>query len=102
MVIRFILIIYAILDNKNDIKAILIMILTASIIYVVLTPKKIFLEFINTTTQSIVIFFIHYIEKYRVNVSSEGAILQVEIALIIFLIIYAFYFLLDNLEERKR
>lgn len=74
------------------------MILTASAVYIVLTPKRFVFETISTVAQEVIIFFIHFIHSYRIDVSSENYIMQVEIALIVFLNLYVIYFFLENVE----
>lgn len=98
VLIKTILMVYATIDFQKDLKAIMIMILTAATVYIILTPRKLIFETINTIAQEIVIFFIHYIHNYRIDVSSGNFILQVEIALIVFLNLYVFYFFLENVE----
>ena len=77
----------------------IVMIVTASIIYIVLMPKKAIFEIINTVAQCTILYFIHIINQYRIEISNENYVLQVEIALIVFLAIYAGYFLLKNIED---
>lgn len=72
---------------------------TAGIIYILLMPKKIIFETINILAQSTILYFIRIIHQYRIEISNENYVLQVEIALIIFLIIYAGYFLLKSIED---
>ncbi len=109
ILIRTILVIYAVLDYQRNITAVLVMIITAATIYIILAPTKLIFEVLNIIAQSIIIYFIEVIHNYRTVISNENYILQVEIALTIFLILYAIYFFLKNIEdiikprkERKR
>ena len=77
----------------------LVMIATAGIIYMILMPKKAIFEIINIIAQGILLYFIRVIHQYRIEISNENYVLQVEIALTVFLVIYAGYFLLKNIED---
>lgn len=77
----------------------LVMIATAGIIYMILMPKKAIFEIINIIAQGILLYFIRIIHQYRIEISNENYVLQVEIALTLFLVIYAGYFLLKNIED---
>ena len=77
----------------------LVMIGTASLIYIILMPKKIIFKTINIIAQGIILYFLRIMHSYRLEISNENYILQVEIALIVFLCIYAGYFLLKNTED---
>lgn len=99
ILIRTILVIYAVLDHRKSIEAILVMVITSEIIYIILAPKKFIFEIINIAAQSTIIYFTEIIHNYRIEISNENYILQVEIALTIFIISYAIYFFLKNIED---
>ncbi len=91
--------IYALIDNQINIEAMIVMIITAGIIYVILTPRKAIFETINIIAQSTIIYFVDILHGYRVEISNENYILQVEIALMMFVTLYAMYFFLKNVED---
>lgn len=75
------------------------MILTSAAIFIIMNPKKAIFEIINIIAQCIVIYFVRILNDYRIEISNENYVLQVEIALTIFLGIYTSYFLLKNIED---
>lgn len=99
IIVRYILIFYAMLIEKTNIKSIIVMIITVDIIYIILTPKKAIFETINIVAQMIIIYFINILYHYRIEISNDNYCIQVEMCLIMFLAIYATYFFLKNVED---
>lgn len=97
--IRLILVIYYVFDTPKNIQPVFAMIIVTTIIYTVLAPRRLIYEIVNTGVQCIVIYFKNVINDYRIEISSDNFIFQIEILLMILVIIYSIYFFLRNIED---
>lgn len=99
IIIRTFLIIYAAVTYNNYLIVVLTMIFIADLVYMICNPKKLILESINIIGQIIVLYLNNILINYRLEISDEMYVTQVQLGLTIFIIIYAIYFLLKNFEE---
>ncbi len=99
VMIRTFLIIYASINFKENLVLYFTMIIMADIVYIFMNPKKIVFEIINTSAQGILIYIISLLSTYRVEISDELYVKLMQTLLIIFIIVYAIYFLFKNFEE---
>ncbi len=97
ILIRTILIVYAVIIYQTNVITTIIMIIFADIIFIIL--KRSIFEIFNITAQVFLIYFINILQEYRIHVSDENYVFLIQIALTVFLITYVLYFLLKNFVE---
>lgn len=97
--IRLFCIIYSACTYTDVILLSLSLILGVEIIYIILNPKKMIFEIINTVAQTILLYCINVLKNYQIEVSNEMYISQIIVVLIIFIILYAIYFFLKGFED---
>ena len=100
VIIRIFLVYYSVMITaKEKIFICLIMIGILSIIYIILTPKKIISEIICTVMEIVMIYFIYIVNSYMIDIEFSMIILMVKICLLVFTILLSTYFLLRNIVE---
>lgn len=99
IIIRTYLIITCSLINSNDILIYLLMIVIVDTTFIILNYKKAIFEIINVFAQICLLYLINVLRMYQIEVSNEMYVLQVKTFLIAFIIVYAIYFLIKNIEE---
>lgn len=100
IVIRFFLMVYALMVTRKEIIFIsIIMILVASLIYIILSPKKIINETIYASMQIIMIYFVYIINGYMAEIGYSSIMMMIKICLIVFTILLSTYFLLRNISD---
>lgn len=100
IVIRIFLVFYSVMITaKEKVFISLIMIIILSIIYIVLTPKKIINETVCTVMEIVMIYFVYIINSYMVNIDFSIEILMIKVCLVVFTILLSTYFLLRNIGD---
>lgn len=100
VIIRMFLVYYAIIMNSKDkVFLSLIMIGLLSLIYIILTPKKIINETVLSLMQIVMIYFVNIINSYMTEVEYSMIILMIKVCLIVFTILLSTYFLLRNIND---
>ena len=99
IIIKLFCIIYSACTYTEYILLGLAIILVVEVIYIILNPKKLFFETINTAAQIIFLYLINVLRTYQIQVSNEMNVEQITVILIIFIILYAIYFFLKGLED---
>ena len=99
IIIRTFYIIYSSIFYDNNIFIYLTIIIITSLIYIILKPKKIIFESISLAIQVVLIYFIHILQEYQINVGQEKYVLMMIISLIILAISYSIYGFFRNFEE---
>lgn len=97
--IRTFLVIFTACVYTKNILLYLLMIAISSIIFAILNYKKAILEIVSTIAQIIALYLINILTSYMIEESNDPYVLVIKICLIIFLIVYAIYFFLKNLED---
>ena len=99
ILIRTYLIIFCALYYSSNIFIYLLMIAIAEAVYIIFNIKKAIFETINTIAQIILLYIINVLVNYRIEIANEKFVMQIQIILSIFIIMYAIYFLFKNFEE---
>ncbi len=99
VIIRTYLIIICSVISSNDIFIYLLMIVIVDTIFIILNYKKAIFEIINIFAQICLLYLINILKIYQIEVSNEMYVLQVNIFLIFFIIMYTIYFSIKNVEE---
>ena len=106
LLIRLFYIIYAVIIANQNILNVLLVIIITDIIYIILNPRKILFEPINVSAQIILIYFIHVLRSYPVDIANQRNLQYIVIFLSVFVVIYAIYCFLKGFEDilirRKR
>ena len=100
IIIRIFLVIYTMTITSMELIFIcFIMIVLLTLIYTILTPKKIVNEVVSTLMQIVMIYFVYNINGYMAEIGYSYIILMIKICLIVFTILFSTYFLLRNLAD---
>ena len=87
------------ITNEDMVFISIIMVIIISIIYIILSPKKIVYETTSTFMQVAMLYFIYIINNYTVEVEDTYVIFMIRVSLIVFVMILATYFLLRNIDN---
>jgi len=99
-VIRIFLIFYSIMiTTKETIFVCLIMLGLLSLMYIILTPKKLVNELVITIIEIVMIYFINIINSYMSEIGFSSIIMAIKICLTVFIILLSTYFLLRNIAD---
>ncbi len=100
VVIKTFLIFYAtFIIDRNLLIICLLMIIFASIIYIILSPKSALYEILFTLMQVGVLYFIYIIANYSIEVEDTVLITLMGLSLKGFVMIFAIYFFLRNINN---
>lgn len=99
IIIRLFCIIYSACTYTEQILIELAIIFVIEIIYIILKPKKIMFESINTLLQVVLLYLTNVLRTYQIQVSDEMYVGQVVIVLIAFIILCSTYFFLKGFED---
>ena len=97
VIIRTFLVIYTALIYSQNTYVYLAMICLIALFYIFLMFKRFIYEFICAIIQIITIYFIYILNNYMVEMEYLQSIYIVEIALKVFIVIFAMYFFFKNI-----
>lgn len=100
VIIRIFLVFYSVMITAREkVFICLIMIGLLSLLYIILSPKKIVYEIVSTLMEIVMIYFVYIINSYMVDIEYAPEILMIKVCLIVFTILLSTYFLLRNIGD---
>jgi len=100
VIIRIFIVFYSLMITvKERVYICLIMIVVLSLIYIILSPKRIVNDTVCTLMELVMIYFVYIINSYMIEIEYSLIILLIKICLVVFTILLATYFLLRDINS---